>query len=192
MPEAGGFRRLALVIATTEYDDHRLARLAAPLSDALRLAHVLGDPEKGAFVVETLVNAEAQTVQRRLERFCKADRRHDDMVLVYLTGHGVKDDDGNLYFALRDTDRDLLRTTALSAELMSAVLNDSPGSGPGVDAGLLLQRRHRQSTTPESGHRGGPGRDLRGRARQGRSGRLRRSRAGMGERRRLFIHLGVG
>ncbi len=101
-----GGRRLAMVVATTEYDDARLARLAAPLSDALELARTLGD--HGTFEVESLVNAEAQTVQRRLERFCKAGRQRSDLLLVYLTGHGVKDDDGNLYFALRDTDRDLL------------------------------------------------------------------------------------
>ena len=116
-----------MVVATTEYDDARLARLAAPLSDALELARTLG--EYGTFEVESLVNAEAQTVQRRLERFCKAGRQRSDLLLVYLTGHGVKDDDGNLYFALRDTDRDLLRTTALSADLLSSILNESPAGG---------------------------------------------------------------
>ena len=116
-----------MVVATTEYDDARLARLAAPLSDALELARTLG--EHGTFEVESLVNAEAQTVQRRLERFCKAGRQRSDLLFVYLTGHGVKDDDGNLYFALRDTDRDLLRTTALSADLLSSILNESPADG---------------------------------------------------------------
>ncbi len=126
MSSEGG-RRIAMVVATTEYDDARLARLAAPLSDALELARTLGD--HGAFEVESLVNAEAQTVQRRLERFCKAGRQRSDLLLIYLTGHGVKDDDGNLYFALRDTDRDLLRTTALSADLLSSILNESPAGG---------------------------------------------------------------
>jgi hypothetical protein len=117
-------RRLGLVVATTEYDDSRLARLGAPLSDALELARTLTD--HGGFDVETLINAEAQTVQRRIEKFCKTGRHHTDTLFVYLTGHGVKDDDGNLYFALRDTDRDLLRTTALSADLLAAVLDESP------------------------------------------------------------------
>ena len=117
-------RRLGLVVATTEYDDARLARLGAPLPDALELARTLSD--QGGFDVETLINAEAQTVQRRIERFCKRGRQHSDTILVYLTGHGVKDDEGNLYFALRDTDRDLLRTTALSADLLAAVMDDSP------------------------------------------------------------------
>ena len=121
-PSAG--RRLALVVATTEYDDTRLERLAAPLEDALRLARALD--HFGDFEVDTLVNAEAQTVQRRFERFCKTGRNRQDTLFVYLTGHGVKDDDGNLYFALRDTDRDLLRTTALSADLLGAILNESP------------------------------------------------------------------
>ncbi|HEY7563677.1 MAG TPA: caspase family protein [Acidimicrobiia bacterium] len=117
-------RRLAIVVATTEYDDSRLARLAAPLSDALELGRTLAD--QGGFDVESLVNAEAMTVQRRLERFAKAGREKADTLFVYLTGHGVKDVDGNLYFALRDTDRDLLRTTSLSAELLGAILNESP------------------------------------------------------------------
>jgi hypothetical protein len=117
-------RRLGLVVATTEYDDQRLARLGAPLADALELARTLSN--EGDFEVETLINAEAQTVQRRIERFCKTGKLNSDSLLVYLTGHGIKDDDGNLYFALRDTDRDLLRTTALSADLLAAVMDDSP------------------------------------------------------------------
>jgi hypothetical protein len=65
-------RRLGLVVATTEYDDQRLARLGAPLADALELARTLSN--EGDFEVETLINAEAQTVQRRIERFCKTGK----------------------------------------------------------------------------------------------------------------------
>jgi hypothetical protein len=61
-----------------------------------------------------------------VERFCKSQRDRDDLIFLYLTGHGIKDDEGNLYFAMRDTDRDLLRTTALGADLLNAVMNDSP------------------------------------------------------------------
>ena len=44
------------------------------------------------------------------------DRRHDDLTLLYFTGHGLKDDEGRLYLAMTNTRRDGLLFTALSAE----------------------------------------------------------------------------
>src|SRR5690606_37816562 len=46
------------------------------------------------------------------------DRGRDDLLLLHISSHGVKNDDGELYFAASDTDRRLLASTAVSAEFL--------------------------------------------------------------------------
>ena len=111
--------RHALVVATARYSDPKLAQLRAPAADAARLAAVLGDPAKGDFDVEVLVDEAQATLSRRIARFC-ADRRPDDLLLLHFSCHGVKDDRGELFLAATDTEIDLLSATAVSA----AWLND--------------------------------------------------------------------
>ena len=50
-------RRLALLIANSEYQDQQLKRLRTPTADAERLAQVLKDPAIGDFEVSLLLNA---------------------------------------------------------------------------------------------------------------------------------------
>jgi DNA-binding beta-propeller fold protein YncE len=108
-------RRLALLIATYEYQDTQLRRLTAPAHDAEALAEVLGDPDIADFEVTTLVNEPHHRVGEAIGEFYR-DRRRDDLTLLYFTGHGLKDDNGRLYLAMANTRRDTLLFTALSAE----------------------------------------------------------------------------
>lgn len=108
-------RRFALLIATYLYDDPGLRRLTAPAHDAEALAAVLRDPEIGGFEVTTLVNEPNHRVGQAIGDLYR-DRRGDDLTLLYFTGHGLKDDDGRLYLATRDTRRDSLIFTAISGE----------------------------------------------------------------------------
>ncbi|MEV6982480.1 caspase family protein [Sphaerisporangium sp. NPDC051017] len=108
-------RRFALLIATYAYDDPGLRRLTAPAHDAEALAAVLRDPEIGGFEVTTLVNEPNQRVGEAIGDFYR-DRRGDDLTLLYFTGHGLKDDDGRLHLATRNTRRDSLIFTAISGE----------------------------------------------------------------------------
>ena len=112
-------RRLALLIATYEYRDRGLRRLAAPARDAESLAAVLRNPDVAGFEVATLLNKSKDQVHRAIEDFCRQGRR-DDLVVVYFTGHGLKSDAGKLFLAMADTDRTRLRSTALSAEDLDA------------------------------------------------------------------------
>ncbi|MGH6746802.1 caspase, EACC1-associated type [Novosphingobium sp.] len=106
--------RQALSIATGSYQDQQLRRLRAPAKDAAALARVLGDPAIGDFHVERVVDQPVGLVRLALERFF-ADRGLDDLLLVHVSCHGVKDDDGRLYFAASDTEREWLDSTAVSA-----------------------------------------------------------------------------
>ena len=108
-------RRLALVIATYRYEDTGLRQLTAPAHDAGALAETLADPAIAGFEVTTLVNEPHHRVGQAIGDFYRA-RRHDDLALLYFTGHGLKDDEGRLYLAMTDTKRDNLLFTGVSAE----------------------------------------------------------------------------
>jgi WD40 repeat protein len=117
-------RRLALLIATYRYADTALRRLTAPAHDAEALAAVLGDPDIAGFEVTTLINEPHHRVGEAIGDFYR-DRRRDDLTLLYFTGHGLKDDDGQLYLAMTDTRRDSLLFTALSAEQVDRAMSGS-------------------------------------------------------------------
>lgn len=121
--EPGGGRRIALVVATGSYADATLALLRAPGRDASGLAEVLRDDEIGGFSVETVLDAPADVLRRRVARFC-AQGAPSDLALVYLSCHGVLDDRGRLYYATTDTDRALLSATAIPAAWLNEQLED--------------------------------------------------------------------
>ncbi|MFC1431808.1 caspase domain-containing protein [Streptacidiphilus sp. N1-3] len=108
-------KRAALLVASYEYQDAGLRRLTAPAHDAEALAAVLRDPRIAGFEVTILVNATNHEVGVAISRFFR-DRRREDLALLYFTGHGLKDDDGRLYLAMTNTERDSLLFTGLSAE----------------------------------------------------------------------------
>ena len=87
-PPAGP--RAALVIATTSYQDPELRQLRAPAHDADDLADVLGDPRIGAFTVTHVIDQDERQVRREIDVFLSG-RGADDMVVVYLSCHGVLD-----------------------------------------------------------------------------------------------------
>jgi Caspase domain len=106
--------RHALVVATARYGDPKLQQLRAPAADAEELANVLGDPEKGDFDVEVVVDETHAHLTRAIARFFR-DRSPQDLLLLHFSCHGVKDEDGELYLAASDTDLELLSATGISA-----------------------------------------------------------------------------
>jgi WD40 repeat protein len=116
-------RRRALIIAASAYVDPTLQRLRAPGHDAADLAAVLHDPAIGAFDIETLIDPSSERVMRGVASFC-ATAAPSDLMLVYLSCHGVLDDRGRLYYAMVNTERPLLAATAVSAQWLSEQLDD--------------------------------------------------------------------
>lgn len=114
--------RDALLIATSAYHNERLARLRSPAVDAAGLAEVLADPEIGFFNVNQLIDSPAHEATRAIERFF-LQRSVDDLLVLHLSCHGVKDDDGQLYFAFADTDPDLLASTTVPASFLHRQLD---------------------------------------------------------------------
>lgn len=107
-------RKHALLVATYEYQDDLLRKLVAPAQDARALAKVLEDPNIGGFEVRVVLNKGSYEVVQELELFF-SDRERDDLLLLYFSGHGIKDEDGRLYFATPNTRHGMLRATALRA-----------------------------------------------------------------------------
>ena len=116
-------RRLALIAATSTYHDVTLRQLRAPGADADDLAHVLEDPAIGGFEVSSLLDASSDQLLRGIADFCH-HMGPADLLLLYLSCHGVLDDRGRLYYATVNTERELLRATAVSAEWLRDELDD--------------------------------------------------------------------
>jgi len=117
--------RHALIVASDHYSDPKLTQLRSPSRDAAELARVLKDPAIGNFIVELSMNDTEAVVRRRLSSFFKNSGREDVLVL-HIACHGIKDDDGNLYFATTDTETNDLLTTAVSAEFVKQLMDRTP------------------------------------------------------------------
>jgi Caspase domain len=114
----------ALIIASSEYEDVDLRQLRAPATDAERLADVLEEPAIGGFEVTTQLNQPSHVLNLAIEDFF-ADRGRDDLLLLYVSSHGVKDDDGRLYFAATNTRLRRLGATAVAAAFVNEQMTRS-------------------------------------------------------------------
>jgi uncharacterized caspase-like protein len=82
-------------------------------------------PEIGGFDdVTTLLNASSDTVRKQIAIFFD-QKAPDDLLLLYFSGHGVRDDNGKLYFAVRDSQARFLRASAISASYLSEEMDDT-------------------------------------------------------------------
>ena len=91
--------KVALLVGVGEYAGG-LTALPGTLIDIQEMQRVLQDPKVGGFdQVNLLPNPDVQTLQIRIERLFSENRSRDDLILLYFSGHGVKDDNGSLYFA---------------------------------------------------------------------------------------------
>ncbi len=116
-------KRYALIIGNGEYNDPKLPPLKAPAADAKALAAILGDEKIGGFdEVIPLVDQAETDVRRKISAFL-ANKKHDDLVLIYFSGHGVLDSRGRLYLALRDTQTDILTGTAIPSTFIVDEMN---------------------------------------------------------------------
>src|SRR3954469_5165818 len=102
----------ALLVATDAYMDPGLTRLQAPTGDAHALAEVLADPAIGGFAVQHLINRPTDEVAEEIEGFF-GDARLQDLLLLYVSGHGVLAQNRRLYFATATTKIGRLRATAI-------------------------------------------------------------------------------
>ena len=117
--------KFALVIANTEYTDPGLAQLTAPGKDAKEFGRVLDSPDICAFDdVIMLINENASKVGETIDYFFSL-KKPDDMLILYFSGHGVRDEYGSLYLAVKNTNRARLRSTAIKADFIREAMDQS-------------------------------------------------------------------
>jgi hypothetical protein len=116
--------RSALIVAADDHTDPELWRLRASASDARALAGVLGDSAIGGFEVRTLLNQPAHEINLAVEELF-ADRRPDDLLLLHVSCHAIKDESGELYFTAADTKVRRLASTAVAADFVNRQMSRS-------------------------------------------------------------------
>jgi hypothetical protein len=136
LPGLSDAARSALVVATTSYLDPSLSALRAPAVDAAGFAGVLADPEIGGFDVRTVIDAPAQEVRIAIDEFL-GERLPDDLVVVYVSCHGLKDLRRRLYFAATDT-RKIRLASNYRLDLGDGPNGPMSGEKPNSNPRLLL------------------------------------------------------
>ncbi|WP_030252612.1 caspase, EACC1-associated type [Streptomyces violens] len=116
-------RNHALLIGTALYEDETYPALPSVRADVHFLSQVLELPAVGRYEKCERVEDSTKTVVRQeVERFLN-DREPDELVVVYLSGHGAYDqEDGQLYFVAADTRADRLPQTGVSAAYLTEQL----------------------------------------------------------------------
>jgi hypothetical protein len=115
--------KLALLIGVSEYEPG-LNPLPAAVKDLDAMQEVLIHPDIGGFAatdVTLLKNPDRQVMEEAIYTLF-AGRQRDDLLLLFFSGHGIKDDNGTLYLATRATRKaaqgELIIPTAVSANFV--------------------------------------------------------------------------
>jgi TIR domain len=117
-------KRLGLLIATTGYADPQLPAVpdgAAHLND---LADVLRSPRIGGFSLTVLIDPTVETARSAIVDLL-VGREPDDLVLLYVVGHCIRQTGDALFLALRETARLDLENTALPAAFVQKQLQET-------------------------------------------------------------------
>jgi hypothetical protein len=115
---------MALIIANDTYEQGALQNLRAPAADAEALGRVLGDPQIGDFAVQVVRNEPAHIIQAHIEEVF-SEGRPDDVLLLHFSGHGLKSESGELFFAASNSRPNRLGSTAISADFVQRCMRDS-------------------------------------------------------------------
>ncbi|MEH1814332.1 MAG: substrate-binding domain-containing protein [Nostoc sp.] len=120
--------KVALLIGVSEYKPG-LTPLPAATKDVEAMQRVLLHPEIGGFDdVTLLINPQQHEMAVAIEALF-ADRQKDDLVLLFFSGHGIKDENGKLYFASRNTKKsdkgELVKATTVPANSVHDVMSYS-------------------------------------------------------------------
>src|SRR5215467_8488468 len=117
-------QRKALIIANDTYEQEALGDLQAPAADAEALGRVLGDPQIGGFAVQVVHNESAHVIQAQIEEVF-SESRPDDVLLLHFSGHGLKSEPGELFFAAANTRTNRLASTAVAADFVQRCMRAS-------------------------------------------------------------------
>ena len=122
--------KVALLIGVSEYEPG-LNPLPAAVKDIKAIQEVLLDPKIGGFTgsdITSLKNPDRQVMEEAIYNLF-ASRNRDDLLLLFFSGHGIKDDAGKLYLATRSTRKtlrgELISPTAVEARFVHDCMSRS-------------------------------------------------------------------
>ncbi len=148
----GPARRRGLAVATGRYRHDRLPDLSSPAQDAEAAKRILGNSAIGDFQsFDILLNNDLLTLVNRIYDFFHGAEK-DDFLLLYVSCHGRRGSEGELYLATIDTDMDRLPPTAIPADNIRRWADESPAQSvvvvldcchAGAVVGELKQRNRR-------------------------------------------------
>ncbi|WP_413172022.1 caspase, EACC1-associated type [Anabaena azotica] len=122
--------RIALLIGVSEYQPG-LNKLAGAVKDIEAMRRVLQHPEMGGFSESEIIvmpNPQRQDMENAIEKLFD-NRKKDDLLLLYFSGHGITDDTGKLYLTNSQTRKydngNLIKTTATPASLIHEFMENS-------------------------------------------------------------------
>jgi formylglycine-generating enzyme required for sulfatase activity len=121
MSQPGG--KFALLIGNSHFEDRGLDTLAAPWNDVVALDEALRD--LGGFITLPLFNAGLEEARTKVTELFQG-RQSDDLLLLYYTGHGLRDDHGDLYLALPKSRRETISASGLEADFIRRAMDRSP------------------------------------------------------------------
>ncbi len=120
--------KFALLIGVSEYSEG-LRPISSAILDVEAMRRVLEHPDMGAFdQVTVLPNPDKGSMEKAVEDLF-ANRQRDDLVLLYFSGHGLKDQDAKFFLSTRDTgcyqNGNFFRATALPASELQEYIKNS-------------------------------------------------------------------
>ncbi|MGI2907360.1 caspase, EACC1-associated type [Tolypothrix sp. VBCCA 56010] len=96
--------KYALLIGISEYQSKPLKPLPGVVKDIEAMQRVLQDSKTGGFdEVKLLPNPDSDAMRSEIEQLFMEKCQTDDIVLLYFSGHGYRDEDGNLFFVSHNT-----------------------------------------------------------------------------------------
>ncbi|MBD2185892.1 caspase family protein [Planktothrix sp. FACHB-1355] len=123
--------KVALLIGVSEYEPG-LNPLPGAVKDLEAMRRVLQNPEMGGFAeanVNILKNPGNPSIMEQAIETLFSERDRDDLVLLYFSGHGIKDDSGKLYLATSKTSKnkrgELYRSSAVPASFIHDIMSNS-------------------------------------------------------------------
>lgn len=120
--------KIALLIGVSQYQSD-LTPLPKATKDVEAMQNVLQNPAIGRFErVEIRLDPDAQTMREEIEVIF-SECQKDDLVLLFFSGHGIKNDRGKLYFATNNTRKNdqgkLIWSTTVAASWIQDLMTQS-------------------------------------------------------------------
>lgn len=162
------YRALLVANSTFPADAANLPELEGPRNDPVLLRDALCDGDAGMFPPDNVRLVTERTMSEVLgevEDFLRSATRQDT-VLLYYSGHGLLDQNNELFLCTRDTRSDRLWSSAINANHLRAIMDESAAAatvvvldcchsgrfkGPGVAPGALAGRGRFVLTSSRSG-----------------------------------------